>query len=203
MNFNMSCQPHLGILIVLLGCGFFLWCVVFLGRAKPPDAELRRLLLQICEEMRAQMPVLPPPTIDEYRRKFCSAPIGTWTDCIDEQIGLGFSGVSGKFSETIFTDDGKGRWRCEDEEVVFDWQPVGERTIRVRCLEHIPPLEGWTDEELEEDRQWHHVEYDFMLPQYTRQPVIYDVEPKSITDNPKFLGCFGYRFGGPHKLWSC
>jgi len=204
----MHLEPLLLILLSVLASGLFLWCVVALGASNKTDDELRAALLTLCEEIRAQQPILPPPTVDDYRRCFSAAPIGVWTDCIDEQIGLGFSGVSGKFSQTTFTDDGTGRWICEDEEIVFEWRTVGERTIEVRCVEHVPMVEGWTEEELEEDGRWHRLEYDFMIPDDVRQPVIYDValagnEVVSGDCNPQFLGCFGYRFGGPQKLYRC
>ena len=153
---------------------------------------------------------LPLPTIEAYRERFAHGPVGLWVATIDDYMGMGFAGVSGKSSETLFRDDGTGRFVSEYEEIHFAWRCLGDRVIEVQCLEHIPPVEVYTDEELAEDRQWHRVEYDFMIPSYLKCPVIFDVAHDTSarilegTINPflhlDFLECFGGRFGGPQKL---
>lgn len=148
--------------------------------------------------------------IADHRQRFSSAPLGVWGDCIDEWMGFGFGGVSGKFSATTFTADGKGLWEGEYESIRFEWRTIGERVIEVRCMEHIPAPEGWTDEEMAEDQQWHRVAYDFVVPKLVGRPTIFDVDERDVTQildgtidpffHLGFLTCFGVRFGGPEKL---
>ncbi|MDB5343043.1 MAG: hypothetical protein JWP89_1420 [Schlesneria sp.] len=143
--------------------------------------------------------------VGEYRRRFSSAPIGTWVDCIDNFIGMGFSGVSGKFSDSVFFEDGTGTTADADERILFEWRAVGDRVIELRCIEHIPALEGWTEQEYEEDRQWHRVEYDFVVPTEVNVPTIVDAEQLTKYQhrgarNLQFLECITYRFGGPLRL---
>jgi hypothetical protein len=144
--------------------------------------------------------------IEEYRGRFSSAPIGTWVDCIDNFMGMGFSGVSGKFAQATFLEDGTGSTADEDERLLFEWKRVGDRIIDVRCIEHIPALEGWTEEELEEDRQWHRVEYDFVVPAAVNVPTIVDASQLVMQDcglgamGLQFLQCLTYRFSGALRL---
>lgn len=127
---------------------------------------------------------LPLPTIEAYRERFAHGPIGLWDDTIDDYMGMGFAGISGKSSETLFRADGTGRFVSEDEEIRFVWRSIGDRIVEVRCLEHIPPLENYSAEELAEDRQWHRVEYDFMIPTYMQCPVIFDIVRKTQSRIP-------------------
>ena len=147
--------------------------------------------------------------IEEFRVRFSSAPIGVWDDCVDSYFGMGFAGVTGHSSRATFTQDGKGQCIGENETVHFIWQSVSDRVIDVRCVERIPPLENWTSEEIEEDQQWHRVEYDFVVPQYVNVPVIFDVEDRNRakildgTVKPSefwFLQCFSCLWVGPLKL---
>ncbi len=206
-------SPFLVIVLFMLGIGVAMRWIVIVSSARSSklasdpagndvgDAE------PLYEEVE-----LPLPTIEAYRERFFHGPVGLWVDTIDDDMGTGFAGVSGKSSETLFRDDGTGRFVSEYEEIRFAWRSIGDRVIEVQCLEHIPPLEGYTDEELAEDRQWHRVEYDFMVPRYLKRPGIFDVGRETQTRvldgtiNPTleldFLECFGGRFGGPQKL-SC
>jgi hypothetical protein len=143
--------------------------------------------------------------VGEYRRRFSSAPIGTWVDCIDNFIGMGFSGVSGKFSDCIFFEDGTGTTADEDERILFEWRAVADRVIELRCIERIPGPEGWTEQEYEEDRQWHRVEYDFVVPTEVNVPTIVDAEQLTKYQDRgacdlQFLECFAFRFSGALRL---
>jgi hypothetical protein len=113
--------------------------------------------------------------VDEYRRRFSSAPIGVWLDCYDELMGTGFGGVSGKFEETTFFPDGTGRANGEYEAITFQWRPVGDRVIEVRCVECVAAANGGTVEKCAEDQHWQRVEYDFIVPRFVNVPTIFDV----------------------------
>lgn len=147
--------------------------------------------------------------IDEYRARYSLAPIGVWDDCVDKYFGIGFAGCTGHSSKAIFANDGSGQCIGEDETVHFVWKSVGDRVVEVRCVERIPPLENCTAEELEEDSQWHRVEYDFIVPTYLSTPVIYDVQDHNRaaildgTADPSqlgFLQCFCCLWNGPLKF---
>jgi hypothetical protein len=112
--------------------------------------------------------------IDEYRRRFSSAPIGMWVDCYDEFMGSGFGGVSGKFGETVFLADGTGRSADEYETTAFEWRPVSHRVIEVRCVERIPGANGGAVEKCGEHQPWQRVEYDFVVPRFVNVPTIFD-----------------------------
>lgn len=206
-------SPVLVIVLFMIAIGVAMRWIVILSSARPsklatdPNGTATGDCAPLYEEV--ELPLL---TIEAYRERFAHGPIGLWVDTIDDDMGMGFAGVSGKSSETLFRDDGTGRFVSEDEVIHFAWRCLGDRVIEVQCLEHIPPLEGYTEEELAEDRQWHRVEYDFMVPRYLKRPVIFDVGRETQTRvldgtiNPtlelEFLECFGGRFGGPQKL-SC
>jgi len=142
--------------------------------------------------------------IEDYRNRFSSAPIGVWIDCIDDFVGIGFGGVSGKFSHTEVHQDGTGSSADEDETIKFEWRRVRERVIEVRCIDRIPAPDNWTAEEIAEDRQWQQVEYDFVVPELVNVPTITDVYRTDDANFPigtalyrcQFLECFNYRFGG-------
>lgn len=146
--------------------------------------------------------------IADYRARFSAAPIGVWVDCIDEFMGIGFAGVSGKYCWTEIREDGTGTTADEAETIKFEWRPIRERVIEVRCIERIPAPEGWTEEEIAEDRQWEQVEYDFVVPELVHQPTITDVYRPREGDVPvgadrysyQFLECLAYRFSGLLRL---
>lgn len=145
--------------------------------------------------------------IEEYRARYSTAPIGIWIDCVDEYYGCGFGGLTGNCSKAIFKEDGTGQCSGKYETILFQWRTVGERVIEVRCFEHIPPLEGYTEDEIAEDQQWYRVEYDFVVPQYVNEPAIFDVtshKSASILDGSikpaaelSFLECFCCLGNGP------
>lgn len=198
----------LQLLTILLASMGFVWLmayVVYLAHRSQTIARLgREQMWQRWEEMRKviRTDAAALQIIEEFRRQFSNGPIRHWTDCIDAYMGDGFSGLTGHFAETIFTGDGRGRWVNEDETILFEWRSAGVRTLEIRCLEHIPPLEDCTEEELAEDKMWHCIEFDFVVPRYVGQPVIFDFDPAvahMIQDgtlepygNIGFLQCFGY-----------
>lgn len=204
-------SPVLVILLFMIAIGIAMYWIVNISSARSPQLMGDRNGNQTVGGTPLYEQVeLPLPTVEAYRQRFANGPVGLWVDTIDDYMGMGFAGISGKSSETLFRDDGSGRFVSEYEEIRFAWRNIGDRVIEVQCLEHIPPLEGYTEEELAEDRQWHCVEYDFMIPSYLKCPVIFDLNEATQsrvldgTIDPflqlDFLECFGGRFGGPQAL---
>ena len=145
----------------------------------------------------------------EYRARFSASPVGVWVDSVDDYFGIGFGGCTGNTSRAVFTNDGNGQCSGRDETVIFVWKSVSDRVIDVRCVERIPPSEGYTYEELEEERQWNRIAYDFVVPKYANVPVIYeatDLTNRSLLDGTvepfqlSFLNCFCCLGFGPLKF---
>ena len=175
--------------------------LVFAGKL-PLAFDWRNGSMAMEERLRTDSAALA--MIEDYRKRFSSALIGVWVDCIDQFIGIGFGGVSGKFSRTEVREDGTGCSADEEELVKFEWRRVRERVIEVRCVGRDPAPVGWTDEEIAEDREWQQVEYDFVVPELVNSPTITDVSRTDDANFPvgtaiyryQFLECFTYRFGG-------
>src|SRR5690242_193989 len=104
----------------------------------PSDARAQHHVQPIAMQIKLRTDFEALAMIEDYRKRFSSAPIGIWDDCIDEFIGMGFGGVSGKFSQSQIRQDGTGTSEDEDETIKFEWRPVRERVIEVRCIERIP-----------------------------------------------------------------
>jgi hypothetical protein len=129
---------------------------------------------------------IPDNTIEAYREKFKVAPLGHWTTSLD----------SGPWPTDTweFYADGTGKIFQEsafgDNEMLFEWQPKAERTIKFRILEeedaeneneattvsHDEPETLKADPTDPPQEYWRTLVYDFkLIDYYVPTPVLFEV----------------------------
>jgi hypothetical protein len=105
---------------------------------------------------------LRPKSIDEYRRKFSIAPLGSW----HQAVGA-FGSICDESWE--FKSDRTGKIISQsafsgDRELLFEWREVAELTIACKVTkwpEDLDDMEEVPAEELEEPDEWQTIRYDF------------------------------------------
>jgi hypothetical protein len=101
-----------------------------------------------------------PKTIDDYRNRFKSSPLGRW----NQAVGT-FSIVMNEIWE--FKTDNTGRmteigvFGGEQDEILFEWKEIADFTIACKITKW--PYEDNEDEEAGEQSEWTTIRYDFKM----------------------------------------
>jgi hypothetical protein len=127
--------------------------IQFFKRSKP--ARLTVAMSDNSEHLR-------PKSIDEYRHKFLTAPLGYWHQAVgtfgsicDENWEFQFDRTGKVISQSAFSGD---------RELLFEWREVAELTIACKVTkwpEDLDDTEEVPGEEPEELDEWQTIRYDF------------------------------------------